>query len=172
MLRSQASERDVEEAARSGKEWVTDTPPASILSAYVTSSALEMTMVTVNSLPDPDNVWLPNSYLEAMTRPDIWSGPIEKELKVTKDRKVWEEVDPPPDVRTIGTHWTFANKYDSNGNLTGRKAHLVAKGFTQIPGVDFFETYASVVCYESLRMNLAIAAANDMETWQVDYVAA
>ena len=171
MLRSQASERDVEEAARSGKEWATDTPPAGILSAYVTSSALETTMVTVNLLPDPDNVWLPNSYSEAMTRLDIWSGPIEKELKVTKDRKVWEEVDPPPDVHTIGRCWTFTNKYDSNGNLTGRKARLVTKGFTQIPGVDFFETYASVVRYESLRMNLAIAAANDMETWQVDYVA-
>jgi Reverse transcriptase (RNA-dependent DNA polymerase) len=37
--------------------------------------------------------------------------------------------------------------------------------------LDFFETYASVIWYESLQMNLAIAAANSMETWQVDYVA-
>ena len=37
--------------------------------------------------------------------------------------------------------------------------------------VDFFETYASVVRYESLWMNLAIATALDMEAWQVDYVA-
>ena len=37
--------------------------------------------------------------------------------------------------------------------------------------VDFFETYASVVRYKSLQMNLAIAAALDMEAWQVDYVA-
>ena len=83
-----------------------------------------------------------------------------------------KEIDPPPDVCTIGTCWTFANKYNSDGNLSGCKARLVAKGFTQIPGVDFFETYASVVHYESLRMNLAIAAANNIETWQVDYVAA
>lgn len=127
---------------------------------------------TTTTLPDPDNFWLPNSYSEVMTRPDIWLGPIYKELRVMKDRNVWDEIDPPPDVHTIGTHWTFANKYDSDGKLTGRKARLVAKGFTQIPGVDFFETYASVVRYESLRMNLTIAAANDMETWQVDYVAA
>jgi Reverse transcriptase (RNA-dependent DNA polymerase) len=32
--------------------------------------------------------------------------------------------------------------------------------------------YASVVRYESLCMNLAIAAAEDMEAWQVDYVGA
>ena len=168
MLRSQASERDVEEAANSGKEWAND---GAILSAYIESTALEMT-TNMTSLPDPKNFWLPNSYAEAMTCTDIWTGPIEKELKVMKDRNVWDEIDPPSDVRTIGTRWTFANKYDSDGNLTGRKARLVAKGFTQIPGVDFFETYASVVRYESLRMNLAIAAANYMETWQVDYIAA
>ena len=49
---------------------------------------------------------------------------------------------------------------------------LITKGFTQIPGVDFYESYASVVRYESLRMNLAIAAVKDMEAWQIDYVAA
>ena len=167
LLKSEASEREVEEAAELGKEWATD-DPAGVQSAYVQS----MATTAVMSLPDPENFSLPNSYAEAMVRPYIWSGPIEKELKVMRDREVWEEIDPPPDVRTIGTRWTFANNYDSDGNLTGRKVRLIAKGFTQIPGVDFFETYASVVCYESLWMNLAIAAANDMETWQVDYVAA
>ena len=140
---------------------------AGIQSTYIESMATTMN----SSLPDPKNFSLPNSYSEAMTRPDIWSGPIEKELKVMRDRKLWEEIDPPPDVRTIRTCWTFTNKYDSGGNLNGRKACRVAKGFTQIPSIDFFETYASVVHYESLRINLAIAAANNTETWQVDYVA-
>lgn len=44
------------------------------------------------------------------------------------------------------------------------KAHLVAKGYTQIPGVDFFDMYASVVRYESLRMTLAITAAKGWKT--------
>ena len=56
--------------------------------------------------------------------------------------------------------------------MTTRKAHFVAKGFTQIPGVDFFESYTSVICYESLCMNLTITVANDMEAWQIDYIAA
>jgi Reverse transcriptase (RNA-dependent DNA polymerase) len=64
------------------------------------------------------------------------------------------------------------NKYDAGGRLVGRKARLVVKGFMQIPGVDYFKTYASLVRYKSLRMNLVIAAANDMEAWQVDYVGA
>jgi hypothetical protein len=136
-LRSQASERDVKEAASSGKKWATNDASAcsGILGAYIESTAFTTTTI----LLDPSNFWLPNSYSEAMTRPDMWSGPIEKELKVMRDRDVWEEIDPPPDVRTIGMCWTFVNKYDSNSNLSGCKAHLVAKSFTQIPGVDFFK---------------------------------
>jgi len=74
--------------------------------------------------------------------------------------------------RTIKTRWTFANKFNRDGKLTARKARLVAKGSTQVPGVDFFESYTSVVYYESLRMNLVIAAANNMEAWQIDYIMA
>jgi Reverse transcriptase (RNA-dependent DNA polymerase) len=145
LVRSEASERDIEEVAQLGKEWATNNT-AGVQSAFVESIAT----TTTSSLPDPENFSLPNLYSEAMTCPDIWSGPIEKELQVMRDRKVWEEIDPPPDVCTIGTRWTFTNKYNSDGNLTGHKACLVAKGFTQIPGMDFFETYASVIRYESL----------------------
>ena len=148
---------------------MTNNVPIGILSTHVESTVLA---TTTTLLPDPENFWLPNSYSEAMMHLDIWSGLIEKELKVMRDRNVWEEVDPPSDFCTIGTHWTFASKYDSNEELAGHKACLVAKGFMQIPGMDFFKTCALVVHYESLRMNLAIAAANNMETWQLDYVAA
>ena len=143
LLQSQASERDISEAAESGVEWANDT----LMNAY---TALETTTSTINPLPDPGNFWLPSSHAEAMMHPDIWLGPIEKELSVMKERKVWEEIDPPSNVCTIRTHWTFTSIYNSNGELVGCKAYLVAKGFTQIPGVDFFETYASVVLYESL----------------------
>ena len=38
--------------------------------------------------------------------------------------------------------------------------------------MDFFESYASVICYESLQINLAITATNNMEAWQIDYIVA
>ena len=85
-----------------------------------------------------------------MTRPDLWQDPIDKELAMMHKCGVWDVVDPPPDVCLVKTHWTFANKYDEDGALTSWKARLVAKGFTQIPRVEFYESYASVVRYESL----------------------
>ena len=115
ILQSQASEADVACAQEAGKDWATDfTAPTGINSVQ----ALHTT-----ALPDPDNHWLLNSYDEAMTQPDLWEEPIEKEMKNMRDRNVWKVIEnPSPDIHTIKTQWTFANKFDGDGRLTSRKA--------------------------------------------------
>ena len=80
-----------------------------------------------------------------MTHPDIWGNPIQKELDVMRKLGVWTVIGCPEESRLVETGWTLAIKYDTDGNLVTCKAQLVAKGFTQIPSVDFFEMYASVV---------------------------
>jgi hypothetical protein len=45
---------------------------------------------------------------------------------------------------------------------------LVAKGFTQIEGLDFGETYAPVARLESIRILLAYAAHHDFKLYQMD----
>jgi hypothetical protein len=59
-------------------------------------------------------------------------------------------------------------KTDQQGNIVRYKARLVAKGYSQIPGVDYFDTFAPVVRLESLRALLAIAAVKDLEMRQLD----
>lgn len=125
-------------------------------------------------LVNPEDNWIPRTYTEAMTRPDLWKEPMDAEMERMKQHEVWTLVDAPEGdkTHTMKNRWVFANKYDANGIISGRKARLVAKGFTQIPGVEYFETYASVVRYESLRMNFALAAAEGMVAWIVDYISA
>ena len=41
------------------------------------------------------------------------------------------------------------------------KARLVAKGFSQIPGIDYTENFPPVAKMNSIRLTLAIAAAQD-----------
>jgi hypothetical protein len=151
-----------------GEEWATNAES----SADINSIQVFSTAAKNEELPDPLNYWLPNSYSEAMTCLDIWEKPIAKELAVMDEWNVQDVIDPPTNARLVQTHWTFANKCDGDGNLTSRKARLIVKGFMQIPGGDFFETYTSVVQYELLHMNLALTATKDMEAWQVDYIAA
>ena len=52
-------------------------------------------------------------------------------------------------------------KYNFNGRVVAWKARLVAKGFLQILGVNYFATYALVVKYKLLRMNLAMGTTLD-----------
>jgi len=48
----------------------------------------------------------------------------------------------------VKSKWVYANKYNNKGHIVARKAQLVAKGFTQILGGDYNETYASVMRLE------------------------
>lgn len=100
---------------------------------------------------------------------------MEQELAILQSREVFKLVPTssvPAGKKVIGCRWVYANKFDAEGNIVKRKARLVAKGFSQIVGKDFEETYAAVVCLESLRMSIAIAAQLGLAIWQVDFVSA
>ena len=98
---------------------------------------------------------------------------MEKEYGSLMLREVWVLLDPPLDVNVIDFKWLYAVKYDIEGEIIKWKARLVAKGFMQIPGVDFFETYAGVVRYESLRMLWAICVNKPgWVMWAMDVVSA
>ena len=59
--------------------------------------------------------------------------------------------------------WVFKRKAD------GRfRARVVAKGFTQIQGIDYDKTFSPVARFESLRLLLALAVLEDWEIHQMD----
>jgi Reverse transcriptase (RNA-dependent DNA polymerase) len=77
-------------------------------------------------------------------------------------------VDLPNGVRTIECKWIFKKKIDMNGNVHIHKARFVAKGFKQIHGIYYDETFSPVAMLKSIRILLAIAAYFDYEIWQMD----
>ena len=52
--------------------------------------------------------------------------------------------------------------------VTRNTARLVAQGYTQIEGLDFGESYASVARLESIRILLAYATHHDFKLYQMD----
>lgn len=117
-------------------------------------------LVTLMASKDGDDYKVPKTYAEAMRRPDLWRLAMEEELKMMEDRGVFELVQESQVSRdkNIVSCRCYANKFDAEGTVTQRKARLVTKGYSQVAGEDFDETYAAVVRLESLRMSMAVAA--------------
>ena len=100
-----------------------------------------------------------------------WKKAIESELKSLEDNETWELVDLPPNRKPIGTKWVFRVKEDPDGGVR-YKARLVAKGYTQREGIDYGETFAPVLKFQSLRIILAFANYYDLCIHQMDVTTA
>ena len=66
-------------------------------------------------------------------------------------------------MNIVGCKWVFKIKCNASGEIEKYKAQLVAKGYSQIQGVDYDKTYVPVARLASLRMVLAIAAQNSLD---------
>ena len=47
-------------------------------------------------------------------------------------------------MNAIGNKWIFKNKFNEDGQFIRNKSILVCKGYAQIEGIDFDETFAPV----------------------------
>ena len=113
---------------------------------------------------------LPSCYQEAMKSPEShkWKAAMSEEMESLRQSHTWELVPLPKGRKLIANRWVFTTKRDRAGNVLRQKARLVAKGFTQRKGIDFQETFAPVIRFESLRMLLAVAAHKRMAMTQFD----
>lgn len=107
------------------------------------------------------------SYEEARRRPDWpkWEKAVQKELENLTESGTWEICERPPNTNVVDCRWVLRIKKNFAGEIEKYRARLVAKGYTQIYGIDYYETYAPVARLASLRLLLAIAARNG---WPVD----
>jgi len=112
----------------------------------------------------------PATMREAKSRGDaaLWCNAAKKELESIAANDTWDLVELPSGRRAIDSKWVFKIKRDAAGNVERYKARLVARGFMQEQGVDFSETFAPVAKFASIRVLLAIAAAEDLELHQLD----
>jgi hypothetical protein len=112
----------------------------------------------------------PATHAKAMMDPDSkkWQSAMRSEIDSMGDNQVWNLVDPPDGVKAIECKLIYKKKKDMDGNVHIYKALLVTKGFRQVQGVDYDETFAPVVMLKSIRIILAIATYFDYEIWQMD----
>ena len=112
----------------------------------------------------------PENFREAMKSCDSieWKKACDLEYETLLGYHTWDIIDKPPNINIVGSRWTYRIKRDNLGNTDRYKARLVAQGFSQVPGLDFNETYSPTIQLTSIRLILALACRYDLELRQID----
>lgn len=113
---------------------------------------------------DPTNNDIP--FQQAILHPG-WHAAMEEELLAIQQTRTWSLVSLPLGRQAIPCRWVFKRKplSDTHARL---KARLVARGDFQKQGIDFFETFAPIVKWSTLRTITAIAASLGWGIYHMD----
>ena len=82
---------------------------------------------------------------------------MKEELIQIENNETWELVPRPINKNVIGAKWVFRKKLDEAGKVTQKKARLFCKGYVEVEGIDYGETYAHVARMEAIILILAYA---------------
>jgi len=117
---------------------------------------------------DPDTP----SFQQAMKGDDSeeYLKAMKAEIATLVQGKTWVAVPRTPDMHVLlkGT-WAFRLKRLPDGTPYRYKARYCVRGDMQQEGVDFFETYAPVVQWSTIRLLFSIVLDESWVTRQVDY---
>jgi hypothetical protein len=114
------------------------------------------------------------NWKQAMNGPfkqQYWEAAV-KEVDTLMEMDAWEVVDRPVDANVIDSIWAFKLKRYPDGLPKKFKARFCARGDQQLEGIDFFETYAPVVQWTTVRLMLILEVLLDLTSKQGDVTAA
>ena len=109
----------------------------------------------------------PNSFEEA-NNDEFWNKAMDEELDRINKNDTWELVPRPKNKNVIGTKWVFRNKLNEYGHVTRNKDRLVCKGYTQVEGIDFEETFSPVSRMEAIRLIISYDCSKNIKVYQMD----
>ena len=109
----------------------------------------------------------PTFFHEASQSPH-WRAAMDTELQALEANSTWTILSLPPGKHAVGCRWVYKIKRKADGSLECYKAHLVAKGCTQQPGIDFIDTFSPVIKLTTVKLLLALAAVHGWFMTQLD----
>ena len=86
---------------------------------------------------------------------------VEEYESIVKN-SAWEIVQRPVKKLVVGSRWIYKVKKAIDGSVEKYKAIFVARGFSQIGGIDYDETFAPVARYSSLRSILELSVTDGL----------
>jgi hypothetical protein len=99
---------------------------------------------------------------------DVWKNAMIEELNSINRNNTWELIELPASKKPIDVKRIFKLKLKPNGEVAKHKARLVARGFMQKAGMDYFEVYAPIVRLETVRLIVTIACGRNWPMHHLD----
>ena len=113
------------------------------------------------------------TWEQAMNGPNaegFWEA-CKVEYNTLIKKECWDIVKKQSWMNVLPGTWAFKIKRYPDGLVKKLKARFCARGDRQIEGVDFFDTFAPVVNWTTVRLLLILTAQLGLATKQVDYTA-
>lgn len=116
----------------------------------------------------------PRNLQEALRGPEAiyYQNAADREIKALLDDHAFDLVDEPKDENIITSTMVLTRKIGADGLISKYKGRMCARGFQQVEGIDYTETYASTVRPTSVLILFAIAAVFGWTVRQMDVVTA
>ena len=80
----------------------------------------------------------------------------------------YEAVTPPRGRKPVGAKWMVSYKTDKDGLILNTKARLVARDFSQVEDVDYFQTFATSSSSASAKVLAAFANEHGMKIFLLE----
>ena len=90
------------------------------------------------------------------------------EMAALHSNGTWDLVDLPSGKSTVGCCWVYTVKVDLDGQVDCLKAHLVAKGYTQVYGSNYGDTFSPVAKIVFVRLLLSMVVMPSWPLYQLD----
>jgi hypothetical protein len=109
----------------------------------------------------------PKTFAEASGHPN-WDTTMNDEYHSLMENDTWDPVPLPKGRKLVRCKWVYRTKYASDGSVERHKSRLVAKGFSQIEGIDYNETFSPVDKMNSIYLVLSLVASHKWKVHQMD----
>lgn len=126
------------------------------------------TFLTSQLIPTKPQLPIVPKTLKLAFADKAWYNTMETEDLALKNKKTWSLIPPSPDQKLISNKWVFRVKTKADGTLDKLKARLVARGYEQMAGVDYMETFSPVVKFTTIRLIFTLAATRHWSIQQID----
>jgi hypothetical protein len=125
----------------------------------------ELALVLLNNINNEPKTY--KQALESLNKQE-WLNAMNTEITELEAQNTWTIINLPPNKIPLRGKWVYKLKTDNKGNIKKYKARWVIKGFNQILGIDYIDTFSTTCRPETYRLVFIIAITNNWKLNQYD----